>query len=68
MIVQAASETSRKLSGTLPEMICVRDGVGKPGFSMAQPLVGAAGPPTGRGMGKPGFPIAQPPLGAAGAF
>ncbi len=33
-------------------------GMGKPGFPMSQPLVGAAGAsPTGRGMGKPGFPI-----------
>ncbi len=35
-------------------------GMGKPGFPMSQPLLGAAGAPTGRGMGKPGFPICSP--------
>ncbi len=39
-------------SQTLPS----RRGLGKPGFPISQPLVGAAGAPTGRAMGKPGFP------------
>ncbi len=41
--------------------------MGKPGFPISQPLLGAADAPTGRGMGKPGFPFSQPRVGAAGA-
>jgi|GEM_PF-2581912 len=41
--------------------------MGKPGFPISQPLVEAAGTPTGRRMGKPGFPISQPLVEAAGA-
>ncbi len=33
-------------------------GLGKPGFPMSQPLLGAAGAPTG--LGKPGFPVFSP--------
>ncbi len=41
--------------------------MGKPAFPMSQPLLGAAGTPTGRDMGKPGCPISRLLLGAAGA-
>ncbi len=34
--------------------------MGKPGFPISQPLLGAASTPTGRGMGKPGFPVFSP--------
>ena len=36
-------------------------GLGKPGFPISQPVVGAAGAPPGRGLGKPGFPVCSPP-------
>ncbi len=65
----------------LPRTLPAGRGVGKPGFPMSQPRLGAPGPPrqgygeprlprtlpAGRGVGKPGFPIPQPRLGAPGA-
>ncbi len=41
-------------------------GMGKPGFPMSQPRLGAAGDPASRGMGKPGFPICSHQAPCAG--
>ena len=41
----------------VPRTLPAGRGVGKPGFPMSQPRLGAPGAPTGRGMGNPGFPV-----------
>ncbi len=60
--------------GEAPGSLPPGGGMGKPGFPISQPLVGAAGAPLAgvrfdrlTAGGKPGFPISQPLVGAAGA-